>query len=233
VPRRPSVAREVGSRQRSRRALPAHAPAFRRRLLAWYGRHRRPLPWRSTRDPYAILVSEIMLQQTQVARVEGYWTRFLERYPTVEDLAAASADAVHESWAGLGYYARARNLHAAAREVVRDHGGTLPREPEALRRLPGIGRYTAAAVASIAYGADVGTVDTNVARVLARVFGVRGAKKSAARARRTWRLVDALVPAGRAGDWNQALMDLGATTCTARAPRCPACPVHSVCRSRQ
>jgi A/G-specific adenine glycosylase len=141
-----------------------------------------------------------MLQQTQVARVEGYWTRFLGRYPTVDALAAASADAEHESWAGLGYYARARNLHAAAQAVVRDHDGVFPAEPDRLRKLPGIGRYTAAAVASIAFGADVGTVDTNVARVLGRAFGLRGAVKSAARMRRTWRLVGALVPRGRAGD---------------------------------
>jgi A/G-specific adenine glycosylase len=173
-----------------------------------------------------------MLQQTQVARVEGYWTRFVRRYPTVDALAAASADAVHESWAGLGYYARARNLHAAAQAVVRDHDGVFPAEPDRLRTLPGIGRYTAAAVASIAFGADVGTVDTNVARVLGRVFRLRGAVKSAARGRRTWRLVDALVPRGRAGDLNQALMDLGATVCTARTPRCPACPVGPACRSR-
>jgi A/G-specific adenine glycosylase len=232
VPRTPSVAPAAAREERNRRAVPPNGPVFRRRLLAWYGRNRRPLPWRQTRDPYAILVSEVMLQQTQVARVEDYWTRFLRRYPTVEDLAAASADAVHDSWAGLGYYARARNLHAAAREVVRDHGGTLPRDPTALRKLPGIGRYTAAAVASIAYDADVGTVDTNVARVLARVFRLRGAAKSAARMRRTWVLVDALVPRGRAGDWNQALMDLGATICTARAPRCPRCPVKRACRSQ-
>jgi A/G-specific adenine glycosylase len=173
-----------------------------------------------------------MLQQTQVARVEDYWTRFLRRYPTVADLAAASADAVERSWAGLGYYARARNLHAAAREVARDHGGAFPREPAALVRLPGIGRYTAGAVASIAFGADVGTVDTNVARVLGRVFRVRGAAKSTLRMRRLWALAHALVPAGRAGDWNQALMDLGATICTARAPRCPVCPVATVCGSR-
>ena len=211
--------------------MPANALRFRRRLLAWYARHQRDLPWRRTRDPYAILVSEIMLQQTQVARVADYWTRFLGRYPTVSDLAAASADAVHESWTGLGYYARARNLHAAARAVVRDHAGALPSAPEALRTLPGVGRYTAAAVASIAFGADVGTVDTNVARVLGRVFRIRGAAKSAARAKRTWRLVDALVPPGRAGDWNQALMDLGATVCTARAPRCGACPVAPACGS--
>lgn len=231
MPRTSSVTRRRAGEERRRLALPAHAPRFRRRLLAWYGRHRRPLPWRATRDPYAILVSEVMLQQTQVARVEDYWTRFLARYPTVDDLASASADAVRASWAGLGYYARARNLHAAARTVVREHDGALPRDPAALARLPGIGRYTAAAVASIAFGADVGTVDTNVARVLARAFRLRGAKQSAERARRTWRLVDALVPRGRAGDWNQALMDLGATICTARAPRCPACPVRAACRA--
>ncbi len=230
MPRHVKIARGRPSEERRLRALPANAKAFRRRLLAWYGRHQRPLPWRRTRDPYAILVSEIMLQQTQVSRVEDYWTRFLRRYPTVDDLASASSDAVHESWAGLGYYARARNLHAAAKEVVRDHAGRLPSDPDALRKLPGIGRYTAAAVASIAFGADVGTVDTNVARVLARAFGIRGRKKSAQRERRTWNLVNALVPRGRAGDWNQALMDLGATICTARAPRCGGCPVKTACR---
>ena len=229
MPRQSSVTRHRPSEERRRRALPANARAFRRRLLAWYARHRRPLPWRETRDPYAILVSEIMLQQTQVARVEEYWTRFLRRYPTVDALASASADAVHESWAGLGYYARARNLHAAAQQVARDHAGTFPPDPDELRRLPGIGRYTANAVASIAFGADVGTVDTNIARVLARAFRIPGPKKSARRARRTWHLVDALVPRGRAGDWNQALMDLGATICTARAPRCPQCPVRTTC----
>ena len=232
MPRASSVTRGRASEERRRRAGPANARAFRRRLLAWYRRHRRDLPWRATRDPYAILVSEIMLQQTQVARVETYWTRFVDRYPTVGDLAAASADAVRESWDGLGYYARARNLHAAARAIVRDHAGAFPRDPGALRRLPGIGRYTAAAVASIAFGRDVGTVDTNVARVLARAFRVRGRAKSARRARRLWALADALVPAGRAGDWNQALMDLGATICSARAPRCGRCPVAPVCRSR-
>ena len=230
MPRMKKIARARPSEERRRLALPANAQAFRRRLLVWYRRHQRPLPWRRTRDPYAILVSEIMLQQTQVSRVESYWTRFLERYPRVDDLASASSDAVHDSWAGLGYYARARNLHAAAKTVVRDHGGRFPADPDALRKLPGIGRYTAAAVASIAFGADVGTVDTNVERVLARAFRIRGTKKSARRVRRTWDLVNALVPRGRAGDWNQALMDLGATVCTARRPRCGACPVKPVCR---
>src|SRR5215813_13151389 len=159
-------------------ALPAGALAFRRRLLAWYGRHRRRLPWRGVRDPYAVLVSEVMLQQTQVARVTEFYPQFLARYPTLEDLAAAPADAVRESWEGLGYYARARNLHAAARHVVREAGGRLPRTPETLCRLPGIGRYTAGAVASLAFGAPVPAVDTNAARVLGRVFGIRGRRKT-------------------------------------------------------
>src|SRR5262245_63788667 len=139
-------------------ALPQGARAFRRRLLAWYARHRRALPWRETRDPYSVLVSEFMLQQTQVSRVMGHWAVFLRRYPTVEDLAAAPADAVRESWAGLGYYARARNLHAAARRVADEHDGVFPADPAALRRLPGIGRYTAGAVTSIAFGVDAAAV---------------------------------------------------------------------------
>lgn len=212
--------------------LPAQAAAFRRRLLAWYTRHRRALPWRGLTDPYAVLVSEIMLQQTQVVRVREYFPGFLRRYPTVEELAAAPDDAVRESWAGLGYYARARNLHSAARQITADHGGTVPRDPEVLRRLPGIGRYTAGAVASIAYGDPVAAVDTNVARVLSRVFRVRGAAKSARRERTLWALAAALLPPRRAGDWNQALMDLGATVCLARRPRCAICPLGAVCASR-
>jgi A/G-specific adenine glycosylase len=176
-----------------------------------------------------VLVSEIMLQQTQVARVVDFYPRFLQRYPTVEDMAAAPADAVRESWAGLGYYARARNLHAAARHIAGPLAGRLPRHAEELRRLPGIGRYTAGAVASLAFGADVAAVDTNAARVLARVFGVRGRKGSARRERRLWAIATALVPHGRSADWNQALMDLGARICTARAPRCPSCPVRPTC----
>src|SRR5437773_11256486 len=209
--------------------LPPVALVFRRRLLAWYARHRRRLPWRGARDPYAVLVSETMLQQTQVARVLEFYPRFLARYPTLEDLAAASPDAVRESWDGLGYYARARNLHAAARDVMRRLSGRLPRRPEGLRAPPGIGRYTAGAVASLAYGADVPAVDTNAGRVLARVFALRGRKKSARRERRVWALAAALVPRGRAADWNQALMDLGATYCVARKPRCHDCPVCGSC----
>jgi len=209
--------------------LPPRARGFRRRLLAWFGRHQRALPWRGVGDPYAVLVSEMMLQQTQVSRVLDFYPRFLARYPTLEDLAAAPADAVREAWEGLGYYARARNLHAAARRVVHGLGGRLPETHEELRRLPGIGRYTAGAVASLAFGADVPAVDTNAARVLGRVFGVRGRAKSARRERRLWSLATALVPRGRSSDWNQALMDLGATICTARAPRCPDCPVRTAC----
>ena len=211
--------------------LPAGAARFRRRLLAWYRRHQRRLPWRGARDPYAILVSEIMLQQTQVSRVLDFYPRFLARYPTLEDLAAAPAAEVRESWEGLGYYARARNLHAAARHVVEGLGGRLPESCEALRRLPGIGRYTAGAVSSFAFGADVPAVDTNALRVIGRVFGVR-ARRRAARTRRVWAVAAALVPRGRGAEWNQALMDLGARYCVARAPRCPACPVRRDCAAR-
>jgi A/G-specific adenine glycosylase len=229
------MASVIGRRPRREKkplALPQGAHAFRRRLLGWYGRHQRALPWRGSRDPYAVLVSEFMLQQTQVARVMGHYDRFLRRYPTLEDLAAAPADAVRESWDGLGYYARARNLHAAVRHVAREHDGVFPCDPDVLRRLPGIGRYTAGSVASIAFGADAAAVDTNIARVLGRVFRVRGRRGSTERTRRLWSLAGRILPRGRAGDWNQALMDLGATICTARRPRCGVCPVATVCRSR-
>ena len=229
----PSVVHRRPRREHKRLALPQGARTFRRRLQGWYARHQRALPWRGTRDPYAVLVSECMLQQTQVSRVMGHYPGFLRRYPTLEDLAAAPADAVRESWAGLGYYARARNLHSAVRRVVDDHAGVFPADPAVLRALPGIGRYTAGAVASIAFGADEAAVDTNIARVLGRVFRVRGRRGSSARTHGLWRLAARLVPRGRAGDWNQALMDLGATICTARSPQCPACPVAEVCRSRR
>jgi A/G-specific adenine glycosylase len=214
--------------ERKPHGISPRARAFRRRLLAWYRRHRRDLPWRGVDDPYRVLVSEVMLQQTQVARVREYYPRFLAHYPTLEDLAAAPFDAVRESWDGLGYYARVRHLHAAARHVVRELGGVFPEEPEELGRLPGVGRYTAAAVASLAFGRDVAAVDTNVARVLGRVFRLPGSGRAT---RRTWALAQALVPRGRSADWNQALMDLGATVCTARAPRCATCPVAATCAS--
>jgi A/G-specific adenine glycosylase len=206
----------------------ARLAAFRRSLLSWYARHGRDLPWRRTRDPYAILVSEVMLQQTQVRRVLGFYPAFLARYPTIDDLAAASHGAVRESWDGLGYYRRARNLHRAARLVAERHGGRLPRDLAALRELPGIGRYTAGAVASFAFGVDAPILDTNAARVLARVFGPgRGRRRTA----RLWMLAAAAIPPGRAYAFNQGIMDLGAMICTARRPACPRCPVRNGCRA--
>jgi len=200
-------------------------------LLAWYTRAARDLPWRRTRDPYRVLVSEVMLQQTQVSRVAEYYPRFLEQFPDIERLARAPARAVREAWDGLGYYARARNLHAAAREVVGRYDARLPDKPEELIELPGIGRYTAGAVASFAYEKPVPAVDTNVARVIRRVFlrdGGRGTGDGD-----IWRLAAALVPRNgkRAWKFNQAIMELGALVCTARNPKCPECPVRRECKT--
>jgi len=207
----------------------AKIKAFQARLLAWFRRNGRDLPWRRTRDPYKILVSEVMLQQTQVERVRDYYERFLQEYPTVQDLAAARPARVQESWHGLGYYARARNLHAAARTIARRHGGRFPRRLEDLQALPGVGRYTAGAVVSFAYGEPAPILDTNVRRVLSRIFVRRRASTPAATERRLWALAEAVVPAGDAWTMNQALMDFGATICTARNPKCPSCPLRSLC----
>lgn len=200
-------------------------------LLRWYRRNGRDLPWRRTSDPYRILVSEVMLQQTQVDRVVGHYETFLRRYPTIAALAAAADTEVREAWDGLGYYARARNLHQTARRVVADCDGRIPDDPVAIRRLPGIGRYTAGAVLSIAFGRDAAILDTNAARVLARFFGVRTRGSRARTQARLWSLAEAVTPAGRAGDFNQAIMDLGATVCRARQRQCPLCPVRTACRS--
>jgi A/G-specific adenine glycosylase len=205
---------------------------FQNRLIRWYGRHGRDLPWRHTRDPYRILVSEVMLQQTQVERVMDYYEPFLRRYPTFEALAQSSEPEVREAWDGLGYYARARNLHRTARDVTYQHGGKLPDDVAAIRRLPGIGRYTAGAVLSFAYRKDAAILDTNAARVLARVFGTRGGGRSkSALQRRLWQIAEAVTPPGKADRFNQAIMDLGATLCRARNPQCGRCPVKSCCRS--
>jgi A/G-specific adenine glycosylase len=227
---------------------------FRRRLLAWYDRAARDLPWRRTRDPYRVLVSEVMLQQTQVTRVQEYYPRFLERFPDVESLAAAPPRAVREAWDGLGYYARARNLHGLAK-IVAGRGATersvagkgvagLPEDPAELMKLPGVGRYTAGAVASFAYEKPVPAVDTNVARVIRRVFfGERLLPQRFSRQRTTrqrlipqqavWSLAATLVPRDgkRAWKFNQAIMELGALVCTARKPRCGECPVRSGCKT--
>jgi len=207
---------------------PDQGENFARRLLAWYDGARRDLPWRRTRDPYAIWVSEMMLQQTQVATATPFWTRWMERFPTVRSLAEASLDDVLKQWQGLGYYARARNLHRAARVIVEKHGGAFPARFEDVLALPGVGRYTAGAICSIAFDQDVPLVDANVVRVLCRVFGVRGDPKSTKVQAELWRLAEQLLPSGRAGAFNQGLMELGALVCQPQ-PRCPACPVRERC----
>lgn len=205
---------------------------LRRALLSWYSRRRRDLPWRRTQDPYAIWVSEMMLQQTQVATVIPYYERWMRSFPTVESLAAASEARVLKAWEGLGYYTRARNLHRAAGVVVKESGGRLPDTAEGLRRLPGIGPYTAGAIASIAFGRDEPVVDGNVARVLCRLYRIGSNPKSPATVKRLWAMARELLPAGRAGDFNQAMMELGATVCVPRGPRCGECPVARFCQAR-
>ena len=202
---------------------------FQRRLLAWYARHGRDLPWRRTDDPYHVLVSEIMLQQTQVDRVIPKYHEFLLRYPSFETLARAQPADVKRTWYPLGYNIRPTRLQGIARETLARYGGRLPDDAIALRSMKGIGRYTAGAILSFAYGRDAAVVDTNVRRVLARVFAggmerVRGDKAM-------WNLAQALVPKRRAYDYNQALMDFGATWCTARAPKCHGCTMKRICAS--
>jgi A/G-specific adenine glycosylase len=205
--------------------------AFQRRLLAWYAKHGRDLPWRRTRNPYRVLVSEMMLQQTQVARVIPKYHEFLRRYPTLRRLAAAPVDDVRRLWYPLGYNARPVRLRQIARETMARYGGRLPNNHERLRALPGIGPYTAGAILAFAYGQDAAVLDTNVRRVLSRVFvGHRRARRLRSD-RPFWELAGRLVPAGRGYDFNQALMDFGATHCTARRPRCCRCPLQSVCVS--
>jgi A/G-specific adenine glycosylase len=211
---------------------PARAREFSRRLRAWYRRHHRKLPWRETRDPYRVLVSELMLQQTQVSRVLFFYERFLERFPTLEALAGARPARVLEAWAGLGYYARARNLHKLARHVTGDGGpGVLPPEPGELRKLPGVGAYTAGAVASFAHEQRAALVDTNVARVLARVFAPRLKPKRSRDLTTLWAIAGQVLPRTGKATWvhNQAVMELGALVCTARVKRCGGCPVAGVC----
>jgi len=210
--------------------IPATAPA----LLAWYDRHRRELPWRAKPDerpdPYRVWLSEIMLQQTTVATVGPYYARFLERWPTVGALAAAELDEVLHAWQGLGYYARARNLHRCAKAVAAEHGGRFPASEEGLLTLPGIGGYTAAAVAAIAFGAKATPVDGNIERVVARLFAIETPLPAAKPELK--RLASQLTPETRAGDFAQSLMDLGATICRPKAPLCLACPLTQYCAAR-
>jgi A/G-specific adenine glycosylase len=206
-------------------------PSLRTRLLAWYDEHRRDLPWRATDreppDPYHIWLSEVMLQQTRVETVKPYFERWLQRFPTLQSLAEAPLDDVLKAWEGLGYYSRARNLHRAVREVAERYEGRVPDDPESFRALPGVGRYTAGAVMSIAFDRPEPIVDGNVRRVFARWMDEPEPKDS-----ELWRLAEALAPGARPGDLNQAVMELGATICTPRSPRCPRCPVAEFCAAR-
>jgi len=205
---------------------------FAKRLLAWYAKHKRALPWRKTRDPYRIWLSEILLQQTRVGTAIPYYERFLARFPDVFALAHAPLDDVLKTWEGAGYYARARNLHRAAQVVVAKYRGKFPRDPREIRKLPGIGRYTAGAIASIAFGADEPAVDGNVTRVLCRYFGVRDDPKARATQERLWQSAANLLPQGHAREFNQALMELGAMICVPKNPRCAACPLRQNCFAR-
>jgi A/G-specific adenine glycosylase len=197
--------------------------AFHRTLLRWYDAHRRDLPWRRTRDPYRIWLSEIMLQQTRVAAVFEHYRLFLKRFPTLRVLATADESSVLAAWSGLGYYRRARMLRQCAQQIVKDHGGRFPQSSTDLQTLPGIGRYTAAAIASIAFDEPVAVVDGNVERVLQRLAG------SSLTAKQTWERAQSLLVASRPGDFNQAMMELGATVCTPRQPKCATCPIRKWC----
>ena len=208
---------------------PRRLAGLRRRLLGWYDAHRRDLPWRRDRDPYRIWVSEVMLQQTQVATVKPYFERFMAAFPTLADLATADLDAVLRHWAGLGYYRRARHLHAAAIELHRQYAGTLPDDPDVWRRLPGVGRYILGAVLSQAFDRRLPIVEANTIRVLTRLLGERGDPATNAVQRRLWHAAETLLPTKRVGDFNQALMELGSLVCTIERPACQQCPLARDC----
>ena len=212
----------------------AGAQDFSGRLIAWQRQHgRHDLPWQQTRDAYRVWLSEIMLQQTQVSSVIPYYARFLERFPSIELLAAAPIDSVLELWAGLGYYARARNLHRCAQVVVGELGGQFPRLPQQIAELPGIGRSTAAAISAFSFGQRAAILDGNVKRVLARCFGVEGFPGALKVERELWALAESLLPATQIEAYTQGLMDLGATLCTRSKPFCNACPMHDCCVARR
>lgn len=226
--------RTTARRTRKRSALTARltAPAkrrFQQRLLKWYKKHGRELPWRNTSNPYHILVSEVMLQQTQVDRVIPKYREFLDRYPSFEDLAEAPVKDVKKTWYPLGYNIRPERLHSIARETVERYGGELPRAADELLSFKGIGRYTAGAIRSFAFNEDAPILDTNVIRVLHRVFVAKGDPKT--QKALLWDMSEALIPQGKGYDFNQAIMDFGATCCTARNPACGRCPMKSLCRT--
>jgi A/G-specific adenine glycosylase len=206
--------------------------SLRRKLMAWYGRNARDLPWRASSDPYRVWVSEVMLQQTRVDAVRPYFERFVEAFPSVAALASADESHVLRLWEGLGYYRRARSLHAAARKVVEEFGGVFPNTVEGLRTLPGVGRYTAGAIASIAYGQRAPILEANTVRLLTRLAAYRGDPLNAAGQRFLWGLAEELLPARDVSRFNQALMELGSLVCTPVAPACDACPVRDLCHAR-
>jgi A/G-specific adenine glycosylase len=208
-----------------------HRATFREDLLAWFERVRRPMPWRETDDPYRIWISEVMLQQTRVDQAWPYYERFTDAFPTVEALAAAELDEVLRLWEGLGYYSRARNLHRAAQRIVDEYEGRVPDTEAEIRTLPGVGPYTAAAVLSIAYGRPLAVLDGNVIRVLTRVFAIEDDVTSSRTRRRLQTLADALLAPDRPAAFNEAMMELGATVCTPKAPACPGCPLQPGCRA--
>jgi A/G-specific adenine glycosylase len=205
---------------------------FSDRILEWYANNGRILPWRGDTDPYAVWISEIMLQQTRVAAVIPYFERWMKQFPTVRELAASDEQKVLSLWEGLGYYSRARSLFQTAGILIRDYGGELPHDLASLRSLPGIGRYTAGAIASIGFGLDTATLDGNQKRILARVYNVEEAANEAKGERILWGIVDRILPKGRAGDFNQAMMDLGSMVCLPRKPICMVCPISKLCKAR-
>ncbi len=218
-----------------RKQIPRIMSRISSRLLDWYDKNKRTLPWRDLlgRDAYTVWVSEIMLQQTRVETVVPYFEKWMRLFPTVQALATASEQDVLNAWEGLGYYTRARNLHKAAKTVTDDLGGILPRTVRGLLKLPGIGRYTAGAIASIAFGEDESALDGNIMRVYARLFDLVEPVDSSKGEKRLWAYAEENLPKGRAGDFNQALMDLGATICIPKKPRCPICPLMDLCKAQQ
>ena len=210
----------------------AQKQSLRRRLLTWYAKHARDLPWRRSRDPYRVWISEIMLQQTQVATVRDYFTRFMETFPTVHELAAADETDVLRAWEGLGYYRRARQLHAAAKQLVAEHAGEFPSDPAELQALPGIGRYTAGAIASIAFDKRAPILEANTIRLFSRLIAYRGNPHSTAGQRVLWQVAEEILPQKRVAHFNQALMELGSLVCTPVAPKCDECPLATVCAAK-
>ncbi|MCE5303026.1 MAG: A/G-specific adenine glycosylase [Planctomycetaceae bacterium] len=224
---------KANDEQAARLPEPSVRRWLRQKLLTWYAANARDLPWRRRCDPYAVWLSEVMLQQTQVETVRGYFDRFLKKLPTVEALAAADQHEVLRLWEGLGYYRRARQLHEAAKMLVDQYGGQFPSDSKTIRRLPGIGRYTAGAILSIAFDRREPILEANTVRLFSRLLGYEGAPQSSEGQRLLWAAADVLLPRRDVGRFNQALMDLGSLVCTVRSPRCDVCPIATKCRANQ